>query len=136
MKAVIVDRIETRPNWSPARLEDVSVEIVAKFFEPKSPYLTMAPEVTIPAELTSGTKVNPAKYALPSEEEIGSAVTGSKPSGQILYDDLLKKFMEQQPGKIGVKEKILEVVQRRCEVKNDGNRVWLTWRPLASLVLV
>jgi len=131
VKAVMVDRTEKRPLWSPASLDDVSAEIVANFFEPKSPYLTLAPELTIPAELTSDTKVNPVKcenYALPSEKEIGSAIT----KAWIQFEELLKMFTEQRPGKLGVKEKIYEVVQRRCEVTDsvDGNRVWLKWKPL------
>lgn len=135
MKAVIVDRIKERPNWSPASLEDVSAQVVANFFEPKSPYLTLAPDLTIPVELTSGTKLNPMKYALPSEEEIGSVVTGSHVSGGgvgIQFEELLKRFAELRPGKLGVKEKIYEVVQRRCEVTDnaDGNRVWLKWKHL------
>ncbi|KAF8798139.1 3-hydroxyisobutyryl-CoA hydrolase [Phlegmacium glaucopus] len=133
VKAVIVDRIKERPNWSPASLNDVSAQIVENFFEPKSPYLTSAPELTIPAELNSGTKLNPMKYALPSEEEIGSVVTGSHGSGGgvgIRFDELLKRFAVLRPGKVGVKEKIYEVVQRRCEVTDnaDGNWVWLKWK--------
>ena len=135
VKAVIVDRTKERPNWSPASLNDVSAQIVANFFDPKSPYLSSAPEIANPAELTSGTKLNPMKYALPSEEEIGSVVTGSHASGGgvgIRFDELLKRFAELRPGKLGVKEKVYEVVQRRCEVTDngDGNRVWLKWKHL------
>jgi 3-hydroxyisobutyryl-CoA hydrolase len=131
VKAVIVDRIKERPNWSPATLKDVSAQVVANFFEPKSPYLTLAPELTIPAELTSGTKLKSMKYALPSEEEIGSVVTAA-PFGVIRFEELLKRFAEKRPGKLGVKEKIYEVVQRRCNVTDnaDGNRVWLKWNLL------
>ena len=134
VKAVLVDRIKERPNWSPAGLNDVSAQTVANFFEPNSPYLTLAPELTIPPELTSGTRLNPImKYALPSEEEIGSVVTGSHATGGgvgIRVEELLKKFGELRPGKLGVKEKIYEVVQRRCSVTDnaDGNQVWLKWK--------
>ena len=133
---MLVDRSKDRPIWSPAYLDNVSAKIVANFFEPKSPYLTLAPELTIPAELTSGTtKLNPAKYALPSEEEIGTVVIGTHASGGrvgIRFEELLERFAKLRPGKLGVKEKILEVVQRRCEVTDnaDGNRVWLKWKPL------
>jgi 3-hydroxyisobutyryl-CoA hydrolase len=134
VKTVIVDKIETRPLWSPASLYNVSAEVVANFFEPKSPYLTLAPELTIPADLTSGTKVmNPKKYALPSEEDIGSVITGSQTYGRmfgIQIEELLGRFNEVQPEKLGVKEKIYEVVQRKCEMTDnaDGNRVWLKWK--------
>ena len=136
MKARIVDRIKEseRPLWSPANLNDVSAEVVANFFEPGSPYLTMAPELTIPLDLTPPTvkPVDHAKYALPSEEEIGSKVTSHASGRGIQYEELLQKFTEQRPGKLGVKEKIHEVVQRRCEVIEDwnGNKIWLKWKQL------
>ena len=130
---MIVDRSKERPLWSPASLDDVSAEVVANFFEPKSPYLTLAPELTIPADLTSGTKLNPVKYALPSEEDIGSVVIRSQGSGVgIQFTELLERFKEGQPGKLGLEEKISEVVQRRCKLvdSKDGSRVWLKWQQL------
>ena len=132
MKAKFVDRIKDaeRPLWSPANLNDVSEEVVANFFEPKSPYLTLAPELTIPADLTSGTILNPAKYTLPSEKEIGDVVNA--PGKGIQFEELLQKFTKLQPGKLGVKEKIYEVVQRRCELIDNakGNKIWLKWKEL------
>ena len=131
-----MDRIKDseRPHWSPANLDDVSAEVVAKFFEPNSPYLTLAPELTIPADLTSGstTRLNPGKYALPSEEEIGFEVTKPVPGREIQFEELLQKFTERQPGKLGVKEKIYEVVQRRCELIDnaEGDKIWLKWKQL------
>jgi len=135
VNAVIVDRIKERPNWSPASLKDVSAQIVANFFEPKSPYLTLAPELNIPAELSTDTKQNPMKYALPTEEEIGSVITGTHASGgggSVRFEEVLERFADLRPGKLGVKEKIYEVVQRRCDVTDnaDGNRVWLKWKHL------
>ncbi|KAF8163438.1 3-hydroxyisobutyryl-CoA hydrolase [Crassisporium funariophilum] len=133
VQAVIVDKIKgVRPNWSPSNLKDVSPQIIANFFEPSSPYLSSAPELTFPAEVTSGTLTNPMKYALPTEEEIGSVVMGSHASGGavgIRFDELLARFAELRPSKLGVKEKLYEVVQRRCEITDnaDGNRVWLKW---------
>lgn len=133
IRAVIVEKTKERPNWSPATIQEVTPDIIAKFFEPKSPFLTDVPSLSLPAELTSGTISNPWKYALPTEEEIGSLVTGSHASGGGLaftLDELLARFEEMRPGKIGVKEKVLEVVQRKCELTDnkDGNRVWLKWK--------
>jgi len=142
VKAVIVDRIKERPNWSPASLKDVSAQVVANFFEPESRYLTLAPELNIPAELSTDTKQNPMKYlpnpmkyALPTEEEIGSVITGTHASGgggSVQFEELLKRFADLRPGKLGVKEKIYEVVQRRCDLTDnaDGNWVWLKWKHL------
>ncbi|KDR81742.1 hypothetical protein GALMADRAFT_135147 [Galerina marginata CBS 339.88] len=137
VQAVIVQKLKERPGWSPSTLEDVTPDIISRFFDPKSSFLTPAPSLSVPAELTSGTISNPFKYVLPTEEEIGSVVTGSHASGGGLafrFDELLARFAELRPGKMGVKEKLLEVVQRRCELTDnqDGNRVWLKWKHQAK----
>ena len=132
MQAVLFSKTSERPEWSPSRIKDVDSEIVARFFDPNAGFLSNAPSLTLPADLTSGTLANPTKYALPSEEEIGSVVLGSHATGGgmgIRIDELVARFAELRPGKMGVKEKVMEVVQRKCEVEDnrDGNRVWLKW---------
>lgn len=124
---------DVRPDWSPATIEEITPKIVARFFDPESPFLRDVPSLNLPAELVSGTIANPWKYALPSEDEIRSLVLGSHVSGGGLaftLEELLARFAEMRPGKMGVKEKVLEVVQRKCELtdNNDGNRVWLKWK--------
>lgn len=130
---MLVEKTKNRPNWSPATIEEVTPEIVSRFFNPKSTFLVDAPAITLPAEWTTGVLSNPAKYALPSEEEIGSVVRGTHSSGGglgVRVDELLARFADLRPGKLGVKEKVLEVVQRRCELTDnaDGNYVWLKWK--------
>lgn len=73
------------------------------------------------------------QYALPSEEEIGSVVRGSHKSGGskgLRLDELIARFEDLRGGKMGVKEKVTEVVSRKCEVVDnaDGNFVWLKWK--------
>lgn len=73
------------------------------------------------------------KYALPTEDEIGTMVRGSHNSGGgtgIRLDELVSKFNDLRPGKMGVKEKVIEVARRKCEVvdNKDGNFVWLKWK--------
>lgn len=72
------------------------------------------------------------RYALPTEEEIGSMVRGSHPSGGhtgIRLDELVSRFKELRAGKMGVAEKVTEVASRKCKVvdNKDGNFVWLKW---------
>lgn len=133
MQAVLVAKTSERPEWSPSKIEDISPEIVSRFFDTDSSiFLKDVPSLNLSGDLTSGTLSNPTKYALPSEEEIGSVVLGSHATGGgmgIRIDELLARFAELRPGKMGVKEKVIEVVQRKCEVTDnrDGNRVWLKW---------
>ncbi|KIM49385.1 hypothetical protein M413DRAFT_438570 [Hebeloma cylindrosporum] len=132
VQAVLFLKTSGRPEWSPSTIKGVSPEIVSRFFEADSPFLKDVPSLSLPADLTSGTLSNPTKYALPTEEEIGSVVLGSHATGGglgVRIDELLGRFAELRPGKMGVKEKVMEVVQRKCEVTDnrDGNRVWLKW---------
>jgi 3-hydroxyisobutyryl-CoA hydrolase len=90
----------------------------------------LAPGLTIPADLTPGTRLDPEKYALPSESKIGIEVEAFDHGRGIPYEKLLETFTKLQPGKLGVKEKIHEVVQRRCELADVGigNKIRLKWK--------
>ncbi|RDB21423.1 3-hydroxyisobutyryl-CoA hydrolase, mitochondrial [Hypsizygus marmoreus] len=130
--AVLVEKAKGRPQWSPSELEDVSDEMVSRFFAPTSPYLASAPTLSIPEHVSAVTS-RPMKYALPTEDEIGSLVRGSHSAGGgsgISLEELLAKFNDLRQGKMGVKEKVLEVARRKCEVTDnaDGNFVWLKWK--------
>jgi 3-hydroxyisobutyryl-CoA hydrolase len=130
---VLFAKTTDRPGWSPSTIEEVTPEIISRFFDADSSFLKEVPSLSLPEELTSGTIPNNlTKYALPTEEEIGSVVLGSHATGGglgVRFDELLARFTELRPGKMGVKEKVVEVVQRRCGVTDnrDGNWVWLKW---------
>ncbi|KAI0362452.1 3-hydroxyisobutyryl-coenzyme A hydrolase [Trametes cingulata] len=133
--AVLVDKIKERPNWSPARLEDVNdSEVLQNFFSKYTPENGTAPKITPPPYLAQLNKVmDPMQYALPTEAEIRSMVDGShKSSGatEITLDELLAKFDKLRKGKAGVREKILEVVQRKCIFEEDKHmdKKWLKWK--------
>ncbi|KAI0664689.1 3-hydroxyisobutyryl-coenzyme A hydrolase [Cubamyces menziesii] len=133
--AVLVDKIKDRPNWSPSRLEDVEdSEILQTFFSEYTPEKGTAPKLTPPPYLTNANKlIDPMQYALPTEAEIRSMVDGShKASGatEITLDELLAKFDSLRKGKSGVREKILEVVQRKCAFEDDRHmdKQWLKWK--------
>ena len=129
---MLVEKSKERPKWSPSSINDVSPATVSRFFDQNSPFLKDAPALELP-DIGSGTISNPLKYALPSEEEIGSVVKGSHASGgglSMRLDEVLARFADLRPGKVGVKEKVLEVVDRCCVVTDnaDANRVWLKWK--------
>lgn len=129
---MLVQKSKEIPPWFPATLSEVTSDLISRFFDPESPYLDGAPEVTISDEASDPVS-NTTKFALPSEDEIESFVTGRHSSGgemSVRIDELLARFAELRPGKMGMKEKILEVTKRRCDLMDnaDGNRVWLRWR--------
>jgi 3-hydroxyisobutyryl-CoA hydrolase len=132
--AVLVERSRERPNWSPATLKEISdATIRSNFFSDDSPYLSSAPTLTIPDHVTPNKDRNPMRYCLPTEKEIGSMVRGSHPaSGKsgLTLPELMSKFEDLRKGKHGVREKVLEVVQRKCDIVDnaDGNFQWLKWK--------
>lgn len=129
---MLVKKNKETLSWSPGTLKEVTSGIVSRFFELESPYLEGAPELTISDEVSDRVSSS-TRFALPSEREIGLVVMGQHSSGgemSLRIDELLGRFGELRPGKMGVKEKILEVIERRCDLIDnaDGNRVWLKWK--------
>ncbi|KAF5387501.1 hypothetical protein D9757_006518 [Collybiopsis confluens] len=128
---VLVQKIkEGRANWSPSTLEEVSEEIVDRFFSEKSPYLESVPEFKYP--LTTGKSRNYTEFSLPRETEIRDMVTGEHSNGGdtgITLDELVSSFESLTDGKLGAGAKVKEVAARKCELTDngDGNRIWLKW---------
>ncbi|KAF7363859.1 3-hydroxyisobutyryl-CoA hydrolase, mitochondrial [Mycena sanguinolenta] len=130
--AVLVTKSKGIPEWKPSRLEEVTDEIVDRFFSPHSPFLKNAPAVSDQGVARGASARSQHKYTLPTEKEIRDVITGQDPdSGTMGYtlDDLLEYFYDSTKGKSGVNEKVLEVVRRKTTVvdNNDGNFVWLRW---------
>ena len=133
---LLVKKIKERPAWSPSRLEEVEdSKILETFFSKFSPEHKTAPELTPPPYLPKPTELgDPMRYALPTEAEIQAMVDGShRNSGatSITLDELLAKFARLRGNKAGVREKILEVAQRKCEQEADKHtdKMWLKWKP-------
>ncbi|KAJ7217127.1 3-hydroxyisobutyryl-CoA hydrolase [Mycena pura] len=137
--AVLVTKSKDRPDWNPSRLEDVTEEIVDRFFSPGSPYLRDASAIGDGLSNDGSVARGPSertqlRFALPTENDIRDVITGLDPaSGDMGYtlDDLLEYYHDKRAGKLGVSEKVLEVVRRKTTVvdNNDGNFVWLRWNP-------
>jgi len=129
--AVLDAKSIDRPSWSPASVEDVSPAIVSRFFDKGSEYLANTPQLAVPDNLARATG-DPMKFALPTERAIAQRFRDAR-STAIALPDLLSYFDRLdvlQPGKQGVREKVLEVIQRRCEFvdREDGKqRHWLRW---------
>lgn len=111
----------------------MSDEFILKSFFPRLKASdTTSPRLHPPEWLAKANVMNPMIYGLPTEEEIGRMVVGShKSSGStvLTLDELVAKFVEIKGGKAGVREKIEEVVRRRCTTEEDkpAGKVWLKW---------
>ncbi|KAJ3506295.1 hypothetical protein NMY22_g17299 [Coprinellus aureogranulatus] len=116
-----------RPEWSPSTVSEVPKDTVAKFFDPSSTY-----QLDIPENLQVPSASRYFEYALPTEEEIGRAVMGSHANAGDMgatAEEIVALFERLRHGKLGVREKVEEVLQRKCTLIDnaDGNFVWLKW---------
>ncbi|KAG9306831.1 hypothetical protein G9A89_005732 [Geosiphon pyriformis] len=102
---------KTSPKWNPPSLEEISDKDIEEFYL-KSPVLS------------SLNLLNPrsyerypfAQFALPSEEEVKKVVTGENRdvgSLALTKPEVLDFFLKDRNGKIGVREKILEILARK-----------------------
>lgn len=69
-----------------------------------------------------------ARFSLPTEDNIRDVVTGeAKGSGQYAMkeDEIVKKLVKQWKGKVGVEEKVREVLKRRCTVGEGETLKWV-----------
>lgn len=110
-------------------MEEVSQTSIEKIFFSSSPPFTNPPLVNLP-RLHQGTayKSYPhAKYSLPSELEIQEVVTGSAGvSGTyaLTKDEVIKVLVRGRNGKLGVREKVEEVLNRRCTIGEENTLKW------------
>ncbi|KAI0690588.1 3-hydroxyisobutyryl-coenzyme A hydrolase [Cytidiella melzeri] len=136
VSAVLFERIKGRPAWSPATLQEVNdADILGNFFQKFSPENSTAPSIALSddSHLEPSKTGSPMLFALPTEEEIRKLVVGShNTSGgtSLTKDELVQKLDRARRGKMGVREKVLEVVSRRCveeEDKASGTK-YLRWK--------
>ncbi|KIP12319.1 hypothetical protein PHLGIDRAFT_27447 [Phlebiopsis gigantea 11061_1 CR5-6] len=132
--AVLVEKTKGRPAWEPSTVEEVNdTDVKAKFFSQFSPENGTAPTVDVPADVeTIPSKVSsPMRFALPTEYEIREMVVGSHPSSggsAITKEELVQKFVALRKSKMSVREKILDVVQRKCVEEPAEGEKYLKWK--------
>ncbi|KAK4704564.1 hypothetical protein P7C70_g1644, partial [Phenoliferia sp. Uapishka_3] len=127
----LINKSADRPEWSPSTLSAVTSSSILKTFFSSPPPFKTPPIPSISFKVPGGPayKSYPhARFSLPSEEEIRGFVTGeAKGSGDhaLTRADLINKVGTSRGGKVGVREKVDEVIRRRCIVQEDG---YLKWR--------
>ncbi|KAH8826872.1 3-hydroxyisobutyryl-coenzyme A hydrolase isoform 1 [Flagelloscypha sp. PMI_526] len=142
-------------SWSPAKLEDVSGPFVKTFFYQRKGRTSLDhswvdvdefenEEVSETDEERGGYDqlVDPIvpyekdksfnDYTLPTEREIEAVVRGSHPSSGstgMRKEEVVDRFVNLKQRKVGVKDKVLEVLERQCDLvdNGDGEAVWLEW---------
>lgn len=149
---VLIKRSKDKAVWNPSSLSDPSIsdaKIEEIWFDRTQPIAKNAPEITIPGGTPSGPKSADSTWGvfrawgLPSEETIKEYVLGSAKTSDafaITQKELEERLMSDLAAKIdvnledlgqfkvGVTEKVRDVVARRCEVVKDGDAAYLKWK--------
>jgi len=105
--ARLIERKKERPNWKPNQLEDVTDTEVQKFFSGPTGEAGGQIALLETGEGASYSQYPHAWLGLPTEEE----VLRLKKSGKSL-EEIVQHFEKEKDGKIGVREKVEEVLER------------------------
>ena len=127
ISAVLVDTIQGRPAWSPEKIEEVSPEILDRFFSDSSPYRSQMPRLSFP-DTPLDHSVNSMTFALPSESKIVELISLSCKDGPVSLSKILSNMEKLVEEKLGTKEKIIDVVHRRCEVVDNQGTTIVAWK--------
>jgi 3-hydroxyisobutyryl-CoA hydrolase len=104
--ARLIKRSKERPNWVPNQLEDVTEAQVQEFFQRvRGEKLRLLEN----GEHAQFREYPHAKLALPTEEEILSVYQ----NGDRMEEEVVEYFIKERDGKVGVREKVEEVLERQ-----------------------
>lgn len=115
--ARLITKEKGRPKWSPNQLEDVTDEQVAEFFTTEPAGLQV-----LNTEEKAQYKDYPyASIGLPRERDVEKFISTNS---QLKRTDIVEYFLGQTEAKMGVREKVEEILDRKTETTSKGTR-WL-----------
>ena len=113
VSAKLIARSKEVPQWQPPKLEDVTTEDVDAFFtatgSEKLKLLSSANYTDYPYK----------ELALPRERDIKEIVQREN----VTKEQVMEYFLGTRE-KLGVREKVTEVLERKCNLDQKGNLVW------------
>jgi 3-hydroxyisobutyryl-CoA hydrolase len=112
--ARLIERKKERPNWTPNQLEDVTEDMVRSFFRKGLggglALLKNGPE--------SEYRDYPfRRLGLPSQREILDVAGHGE--GKKMNEEVVQHFVKERNGKVGVREKVEEVLERFEKLKDE-----------------
>jgi 3-hydroxyisobutyryl-CoA hydrolase len=123
VSARLINKPPTNPVWKPATLDGISSQEVNKFFLLPSESEQLRLIDPLPeSKVDSAYQDYPhARFALPREQNIREIVLEKGGEGK---KAVMKEVLSQWKQKIGVKEKVNEVLARKTETGEKGEVVW------------
>lgn len=130
---LLISKSTGRAKWSPSTLKEVSTDSIKNIFfsDPppfKNPPLPLLEGLPVGSSSKAAYKAYPhAKYSLPSELEIRKVVRGEHKSSDgkaMTKKEVVDLMVRESNGKVGVREKVSEVVDRSCTVGIADTLKW------------
>ena len=115
VSARLINKPPTIPKWNPATLEGVSDKDVNDIFT-----VAGAQMLKLAAEGNYSEYPFGKTIGLPRERDVEIMVKDAPAS----KEDLVKKMVTARSGKVGVKEKVEEILDRMCTENGEGQLVW------------
>lgn len=126
--ARLVRRQKERPNWQPNDFNSINPDAIEQEFfseRPSLPLLTYGQEAMYKEypHMNMGAGDHQWATGLPSETDILRFLRA--PGKNKTKEEVLSHFMQIKDEKMGVKEKVEEVLERKAEIGSDGSVVLL-----------
>ncbi|KAG0202184.1 hypothetical protein BGX28_005206 [Mortierella sp. GBA30] len=122
VRALLIEKT-LEPKWDPATIEAVDREqMLGQYFR------NQAPKALSLSNTTSWHEYPFSRYGLPTEEEIRMVVTGeTQGSGplQLTAEEIAEVCVKKSSSKIGVREKVMEVLSRKVTKGPEGELKWI-----------
>lgn len=124
VEATFLDKPRRKPQWQPPQLAGITEDDIDQLY-----FLEPSPNpLSLPSKLDLR-KYPYARFALPSQEEVRLAVTGEGPEfkmeGRLKeLDEIVTWFVNGHKNKWGVKEKVLDILNRKTKSTSEG----LVWK--------
>lgn len=115
--ARLISKQKGRPAWKPNTLEEVTDEQVGEFF-------TETPEGLELLDTDEEAQYKDYPHAwvgLPREHEVMEFVVRSEPNSK---DAVVDFFLEEKNHKMGTREKVREILDRKTTTQEDGTLIW------------
>lgn len=124
VEATFLDKPRRKPQWQPPQLAGITEEDIDQLY-----FLEPSPNtLSLPSKLDL--RQYPfARFGLPTQEEVRLAVTGEGPEfkmeGRLKeQEEIISWFENGHKSKWGVKEKILDILDRKAVATVEEGLVW------------
>lgn len=126
VSAKLIQKPPIKPRWKPTRLEAIPPTDVARFF------IVEGSERLQLIGHDARWNQYPTNFGLPREEEVKATVTihedseqgTTKKTEEAEIRRVQKAFRKKYGGKVGVLEKVTDILERKCALDGDKGLVW------------